>query len=114
MPIPVKLLFLGEDAVRTALLIVALFLALVALAAAFRRKVLLTAGLLFPLVYLMIFIRDEVRAGYVKPFFTPESLKVLPQYSPLVLLFVTMIGAIVTIAWMLRKVILEMKKEGRI
>jgi hypothetical protein len=105
MPLPVKLPFLGGEANSTALLTVGLLLALLVLGAGFKRKVYLSAVLTVPLIYVMAFMRDAVRTGYLKPFFTPAMLKVVPQYSPLILFAVTLIGGIGTIVWMLRKTV---------
>lgn len=103
LPLPVKLLFLGESWYHTALLAFGLLLALLALGAGFRRNVLLSAILLAPLGLIMVFIRDAVRTGYLKPFFDPALLRVMPQYSPLILFSVTLIAGIGVIVWMLLK-----------
>ena len=105
LPLPVRLLFLGGDAKSTALLAAGLLLALLALGAGFTRKVFPGAALVLPLVYVMVFIRDALRTGYLKPFFTPDMLKVAPQYSPLILFAVTLTCGIGTIVWMLRKTV---------
>ena len=105
LPRAVMLLFMGESVQATALLAVGLLLALAALGAGFRRSVLLSALVAVPLVYVMVFIRDAVRTGYLKPFFAPDMLKVVPQYSPLIMFIITLIGGIATIVWMLRKTI---------
>jgi len=103
LPRTVMLLFLGGSVTATALLAVGLTLALAALAAGFKRSVVLSAALTIPLVFVMAFMRDAVRTGYLKPFFTPDMLKVAPEYSPVVLFFITLMAGIVTIVWMLRK-----------
>lgn len=105
LPLPVKLLFLGGSPHQTALLAVGLLLALLALGAGFRRNVLLSAALLAPLGYVMVFVRDAVRTGYLKPFFDPGMLQVVPQYSPLILFAVTLIAGIGTIVWLLLKTV---------
>jgi hypothetical protein len=53
----------------------------------------------------MAFMRDAVRSGYLKQFFTPDMLKVIPQYSPLLMFILSLAGGIITIYWMLRKTI---------
>lgn len=103
MPPAVKLPFLGERAESTALLIAGLLIALLALGTGFGRKVLPSVALVVPLVIMMIFIRDEVRALYLKPFFAPDMLDVVPQYSPFLLFAATLMAGIATIGWMLRK-----------
>jgi hypothetical protein len=103
LPRAVMLLFLGGSVTATALLAVGLTLALAALAAGFKRSVALSAVLTIPLVFVMAFMRDAVRTGYLKPFFTPDTLKVAPDYSPLLMFFITLMVGIVTVVWMLRK-----------
>jgi hypothetical protein len=103
LPLPVRSLFLGGSMNSTALFGAGLLFAFLVLAAGFRRRVFMSAALTVPLLYVMVFMRDDVRTGYLKPFFTPALLKVEPQYSPLILFAVTLIGGICTIAWMLRK-----------
>jgi hypothetical protein len=103
LPRAVMLLFLGGDRTATALFAVGVTLALAALAAGFTRRVVTTAALAIPLVFVMGFLRDLVRIGYLKPFFTPETLKVAPEYSPLLLFIVTLLAGVATILWMLRK-----------
>ena len=103
LPRAVMLLFLGGSVTATALLAVGLALALAALAAGFKRSVVLSAALTIPLIFVMAFMRDAVRTGYLKPFFTPDMLKVAPEYSPLVMFFIILMVGIVTIVWMLRK-----------
>ena len=103
LPRAVMLLFLGGSVTATALLAVGLALALAALAAGFKRSVVLSAALTIPLIFVMAFMRYAVRTGYLKPFFTPDMLKVAPEYSPLVMFFIILMVGIVTIVWMLRK-----------
>ena len=102
---PVMLLFMGGDMTATALLAIGLLLAVAALATGIRRNIILSASLTVPLVFVMTFLRDAVRSGYLKPFFTPDMLRVVPQYTPLLMFILTLIGGIATIIWMLRKTI---------
>ncbi len=78
-------------------------LALAVLAAGINGKVYASAVLAVPLVYIMSFMRDSVRSGYLKPHFSPESLQVLPQYSPMFLFFFVLVAGIAAVVWMLRK-----------
>lgn len=103
LPRPVKLLFMGGSLYTTALFTVGFMLTFLAIWAGFKRRVLLCATVTVPLVYIMVFMRDAVRTGYLKPFFTPSMLNVVPQYSSLILFALTLIIGIGTIAWMLRK-----------
>jgi hypothetical protein len=55
------------------------------------------------LVYLMTFLRDFVRTGYLAPVFSPDQLKVVPQYGPMFLFAVTLVAGISALAWMILK-----------
>lgn len=103
LPRAVMLLFLGGGGTPTALFAVGVTLALAALVAGFKRRVATSTVLAIPLVFVMAFLRDVVRGGYLKPFFTPGTLRVVPEYSPLLLFIVTLLAGVATIAWMLRK-----------
>lgn len=105
LPRPVMSMFMGGNATATTLFVIGLLLAVTVLGAGFRKNAILSASLAVPLVFVMAFIRDVVRSGYLKPFFTPDMLRVVPQYSPLLMFILTLIGGIATIFWMLRKTI---------
>jgi hypothetical protein len=51
----------------------------------------------------MSFVRDFVRTGYLKPYFSPEALRLIPQYSPMFMFFAALAAGMVAVAWMLRK-----------
>lgn len=55
-----------------------------------------------PTVFLMILIRDLVRVGYLKPYFSLSDLEVAPQYSPLVLFLIFFAGGIYLVYWMFK------------
>lgn len=103
LPRRIMLLFLGGDRLATALFAAALLLALVALVAGFRNRVALAAGTAAGLVVLMSMVRAYVRTGFQDPYFAPDQLTVVPQYGPMILFFVTLLGGLVCIAWLLRK-----------
>lgn len=103
LPSTVMRLFLGGSGTATVLLAVGVTLALAALGAGFKQWVVMSAALAIPLVFVMAFLRDVVRSGYLEPFFRPETLRVAPEYSPLLLFVVTLLAGVATIVWMLRK-----------
>lgn len=105
LPRPVMLLFMGGSATATALFILGLLLVVALLWAGFRRNVVVSATLAVPLVFVMAFMRDAVRSGYLKPFFTLDTLKVVPHYSPMIVFFLSLVVGIAVIYWMLRKTI---------
>jgi len=103
VPRPVRGLFLGGSPVATGLLGAGALLAILALAAGVRGRVILCAGLTVPLLYLMAFMRDVLRAGILEPVFGPEALKVAPQTGPMVLFLAILVAGLAVIVWMVRK-----------
>lgn len=101
LPRDVMLAFLGGDKAATLTLLAGVALALAALAAGFRKKVGAAVVLAVPLVYVMAFVRNFVRAGYLGPYFRPSELVVVPQYSPMVLFAVTLVAGVAAVAWLL-------------
>lgn len=113
LPRPVLMLFMGGDMTATLLLGIGLVTALMLLMAGMARKLWLCAGLALPLVYVMSFMRDFVRSGYLKPHFSPESLQVVPQYSPMVMFLVALAVGLGTVVWMLRKAASALGTSGK-
>jgi hypothetical protein len=103
LPAPVLTLFMGGSAYGTGLLALGVLLALLVVAAGSQGRLGACVGLTLPLVLTMVFMRDLVRAGMLRPVFSPAMLKVAPQVSPLILFALTLAGGIGLIAWMLRK-----------
>ncbi len=110
LPREIMLIFMGRNLLATAVFVVALLLSMSVLVTGLRRQVVLTAGLAFVLVFLMAVMRDLARIAYHAPFFRAESLQVLPQYSPMVMFFVTLAAGSVCIVWMIRQVLRSLKK----
>ena len=104
LPLPVMNLFMGGSRVATGLLGAGVLLSLLVLHAASRAQVSLCAGLAVVLVYDMAFMRDTVRAGFLAPVFTPATLKVVPQFAPMLVFAATLVAGILVIVWMLRKI----------
>ena len=78
-------------------------LAILALVAGVRGRVIHCAGLTVPLLYLIACMRDVLRTGILKPVFGPEALKVAPQYGPMVLFLAILVAGLAVIVWMVRK-----------
>jgi hypothetical protein len=51
----------------------------------------------------MAFLRDFVRTGYLKPFFSLQHLHVSPQYSPMLVFLAVLVPGVAVIVWMLMK-----------
>ncbi|MRR33464.1 hypothetical protein EG829_02040 [bacterium] len=107
LPRPILLLFMGGDMLATALLTLGLVSALILLVAGMARRVWLCVGMAVPQIFIMSFMRDFVRSGYLQPHFSPASLPVVPQYSPMVMFVVALVAGLAIIVWMLRKAVVS-------
>jgi hypothetical protein len=103
LPTEVMKRFMGGDAVSTALLGVGILLALVTLIVGFKRMVWPAVFLTLPLVYVMSFMRDSVRTGYLAPYFDMTKVPTTVQWSPLIFFLVTLVFGLAVIVWMLSK-----------
>ena len=103
LPMEVMMRFMGRDTLSTGLFIAGLILALATLAAGFKRWIWPAVGLTLALVYVMSFIRDSVRTGYLAPYFDMTKVPVNVQWSPLIFFLVTLVFGIGVIIWMLSK-----------
>lgn len=111
LPRPILLLFMGGDMLATALLTLGLVSALILLVAGMARRVWPCVGMAVPQIFIMSFIRDLVRDGYLQPHFTPASLPVVPQYSPMVMFVVALVAGLATVVWMLRKAAVSFERQ---
>ncbi len=102
-PKPVMMLFMGKNSLASGIFILALVLIVLMLVFSFRKKVVPTIFILVMLIFLMSFIRAFVRTGYLSPYFTLDRLKLVPEYSPMVLFLVSLAGGIVVLIWMIKK-----------
>ena len=95
----------------TALLTLGLVSALILLVAGMARRVWLCVGMAVPQIFIMSFMRDLVRDAYLQPHFTPASLPVVPQYSPMVMFVVALVAGLATVVWMLRKAAVSFERQ---
>jgi hypothetical protein len=102
LPRSQMLLFMGKNGLATACFTAALLLTVLVLAAAFRKKLYATAALSGGLLYLMVFMRDFVRSGYLQEHFSPGMLEVVPEYSPLIFFLATLVVGLALVVWMVR------------
>lgn len=99
----VTLLFMGKSTAATVLLAAGILLTVLVLFTGHQGNVVLTVVLAVPLVYVMTFLRDFVRTGYLSPVFSPHELTVAPQYGPMVMFAVTLVVGLAVLAWMILK-----------
>ena len=94
--------FTGNYPVYTAAFFAGILFASVSVLSAFAKKFVLTAGLFLLTMICMVITRNNLRTLYLKPYFSPESLPVVPQYG-LLLVFILVLGAgLAAIVWMIR------------
>ncbi|PLX93424.1 MAG: hypothetical protein C0621_07490 [Desulfuromonas sp.] len=103
LPREIMMLFMGQSLLATILFSGGLLLSLVVLVTAWQRRVGLTTLLTILLVVVMSVLRDLARIAYHEPFFKAEQLEVIPQYSPMILFFVSLVLGLAIIVWMLRQ-----------
>lgn len=103
LPREQMLLFMGRNLGATICFILALCLAVALLVAAYRKNLALTLIGTIIIVYLMSFLRAWLRADLLAPYFNLGQLQVTPQYSPMVLFVVCLIGGIVCLGWLIAK-----------
>ena len=53
-------------------------------------------------VFQMILVRDFTRTAYLRPYFSPGDLEVIPEYLPMILFLITFVAGLALIAWMLK------------
>lgn len=97
------LLFMGRDMGATIAFVVGLLLIGGVVVAAWKRKLWLTIGHAVALVYVMAFMRAWLRSGYLREAFTLDQLERVPQYSPMVFFFATLVLGLVCLGWLWRK-----------
>jgi hypothetical protein len=103
LPTEVMKRFMGTSMLATGLLVAGLLLALASLFTGYQRKVLTTLWFTVPLIYVMSFMRDSVRTGYLAPYFDMTKVPTHVQWSPLIFFLVTLVAGLVVIVWMLMK-----------
>jgi len=102
LPQPVRLAFMGGDPLATGILGASILLGLGALMTAIQKRTMATVGLTLAAIACMTVTRGQVRLITLSPYFTPASLPVAPEISPLVMFVVALILGLAAIAYMLR------------
>ncbi len=81
----------------------ALLLSAGALFAAYKKRFWLTFYHAIALVVVMTFMRSWLRSGYLKDVFTLDQLQVVPQYSPMIFFFGTLVAGLACLGWLIKK-----------
>lgn len=111
LPQPIMMLFLGSSTLHTLFFSLGILLAIAALVAAARNNVWGTVVLTLAVVLTMVLLRDLLRTAYLAPYFSLGDLKVVPEYSPMVLFLAAFAAGIAVIVYML-KLAADAGKEG--
>ncbi len=101
LPPEIRAMFLGGDRQATALLIIAVALAILAMVAA-KRSLPAACVAILGTLSLMAVIRHLVRVAYLRPYFDPRTLPVQGQWIVFVLFALLLVAGLATVAWMLR------------
>lgn len=104
LPEEKMMLFLGNGVLHTVLLACGAVLGAVALFTAGKNQVWPTCALALTSVVAMVLVRDLLRSAYLAPYFSLDRLKLVPEYSPLILFIVAFAGGIASIAYMMKLV----------
>ncbi|MDD3311671.1 hypothetical protein [Pseudodesulfovibrio sp.] len=99
---PVLLAFLGDSPLATATLLAAVACSVGALAAGAARKPVPAAAWTVLTVLAMAGVRALARSATLAPWFSPASLKVTGEFSPLVFFLGTLAVGLAVVAYMLR------------
>ena len=87
---------------RTSLLTIGIVCAICALIFAAKRNVWAALGMALSTITIMVLIRDLLRMAWMKPYFSPASLKVVPEYAPMILFLISFAAGLVVIFYMLK------------
>ncbi len=96
---------MGGSSSGTVVFVIALLSILLALVFSWKKNLKLTAIFGLTALLFMSFVRDFVRQGYLKDYFSPSSLKVVSDYSPLIFFLIVFIIGIFVAYWLIKKAI---------
>lgn len=102
LPRPVMQAFMGRDRLATALLLAGVLAGLAALVAGVKRQTGAAVALTLVTVALMAVTRAQVRSLTLAPHFTPASLPVTVDNTPLLVFVLALAAGLLVVAYMLR------------
>ncbi len=103
LPRELMLLFMGKNVGATVVFTLSLLLTAGALWGAMKGKFWTTFWHGVGIVVVMTFLRSWLRSAYLRDIFTLDKLEVLPQYSPMIFFFATLVAGIICLGWLLKK-----------
>ncbi len=102
LPPELRKLFSGESAAHTHSLIWGLVSTVVVLYLSYKKKVVSTVIVLVVTIALMSVSRELLRQSYLKEYFSPSELKVVPEYSPMILFLAILLVGVGAVWYMLK------------
>lgn len=103
LPNELMLFFMGGNIGATIAFGGALLLVAGALFAAYKKRFWLTFYHAIALVVVMTFMRSWLRSAYLKDVFTLDQLQIMPQYSPMIFFFITLLAGVICLGWLVKK-----------
>ena len=114
LPEALQKLFLGGNTWATLTFVFSLLLVGGALFGAYKKKFWLTFGHAVGLVVVMSFVRTWLRTAYLEDVFTLDQLQVIPQYSPMIFFFITLVAGIACLGWLVKKTLDALVEEREV
>ena len=105
-------LFMGGSPIYSAVLGIAVILAIVAISTAMRGKLWLTVGILTTVALLMGTIRAFVRAAYISKIFSFSEMTLAPQYGTMIVFLIILLIGVAIVAWMIKQALAA--QRGRV
>jgi len=102
LPKEIMLVFMGKDPAGTVIFLAGLTATALCLVYGFKCRVLPATWSATVAVFIMVIMRDMVRTAFLNPYFAVEKLKVIHQYSPMILFFVFLIAGIAAVIYMIK------------
>ncbi len=102
LPKPVAKGFMGGNLFYTIALALGALSGIGAMATAFSGKLRPTLSQLVIALVAMVVARDGLRAFYLKPYFSPDTLQLAPQYDVLVLFLAVLLGGLAAMVYMIQ------------
>ena len=102
LPPELRSLFSGGSTAHTHSLVWGLVATAIVLYLSYKRKVIPTVVVLILTIVLMSISRELLRQAYLKDYFSPSELKVVPEYSPMIVFGVVLLVGVAVIWYMLK------------
>jgi len=102
LPGDVMLLFMGRDSIGTTVFLAGLIATTLSLIYSFKNRVWPATWSAIITVFFMVIMRDMVRTAFLQPYFAVEKLKVIHQYSPMIMFIASLIIGIAAVIYMVK------------